>query len=418
MSQVKALPLGWKWVKLGEVAEITSSKRIFQDDYVSHGIPFFRTKEVKELSEGKPISVELFITNEKYEEIKSKYEIPKIGDILISAVGTIGISYIIKDEIPFYFKDGNLIWIRKIKNAKSKFLNYQLEYFIRFKQKIAISGSAYNALTIIKLKEFEVPLPPLSIQAQIVEKLEALLSELDKGKTQLLTAQAQLKTYRQAVLKYAFEGKLTGDTEGWQWYKTGEVMEKINNGYTPKSQFLSEGQGEVPFIKVYNLNFNGTLNFSKNPTFIPKEIHEKELKRSICYPNDVLINIVGPPLGKVSVVPKQFPEWNINQAIVLFRPNEKITPKFLAYFLLNPTTIDWLEGTSKATAGQWNVKVSTCREIPINLPPLSTQQKIVTEIESRLSVCDKLEETLKVSLGQCETLRQSLLKRAFEGRLV
>jgi type I restriction enzyme S subunit len=259
-----------------------------------------------------------------------------------------------------------------------------------------------------------------------VAKLEALFSALDKGIETLKTAQQQLKVYRQAVLKYAFEGKLThpevkrGDLpEGWVSDVTGNVLDVINNGYTPSKQFLSERSGDIPFLKVYNLNFDGTLNFGKNPTFIPREIHNKDLKRSKCFPGDVLINIVGPPLGKVSIVTNQHQEWNINQAIVLFRPNQRITSKFLSYFLQSPVTISWLQGTSKATAGQWNVKVSTCREIPICFPvDVELQSKIVQEIESRLSVCDKLEESIGQSLLQAEALRQSILKRAMEGRLV
>ena len=198
------LPKDWNWVQLGNVAEITSSKRIFQQDYVNEGIPFFRTKEIKELSEGKVISVELFITDKKYNEIKSKNEIPKIGDILLSAVGTIGVSYIIKDDKPFYFKDGNLVWIRMLNGVISKYLHFTFAHFIRFKQGITTSGSAYNALTIIKLKTFEIPLPSPKIQQAIVSKIEELFSELDKGIENMRTAQQQLKTYGQAVLKWAF----------------------------------------------------------------------------------------------------------------------------------------------------------------------------------------------------------------------
>lgn len=275
------------------------------------------------------------------------------------------------------------------------------------------------------LWNFELAVPPLLQQQAIVSKIEELLSELDNAKKELKTAQQQLKSYRQSLLKWAFEGKLTNKKikdgelpKGWKWVKTGEVIDIINNGYTPKSNFLSQGSGEIPFIKVYNLNFNGTLNFKKNPTFIPDAVHKKDLKRSICYPDDVLINIVGPPLGKVSVVTNQYPEWNINQAIVMFRPNERISSKYISYFLLNPVTINWLEGTSKATAGQWNVKVSTCREIPMPFPSLQEQQRIVDELESKLTVCDKIEETISHSLQQAETLRQSIFKKAFEGKLV
>lgn len=120
----------------------------------------------------------------------------------------------------------------------------------------------------------------------------------------------------------------------------------------------------------------------------------------------------------MSIVTNEYPEWNINQAIVLFRPNKNVISKYISYFHQNFVTVHWLENTSKATAGQWNVKVSTCREIPCPLCPIEEQHRIVQEIESRLSVCDKIEETIGQALRQAETLRQSILQRAFAGRLV
>ncbi|WP_321419568.1 restriction endonuclease subunit S [uncultured Methanomethylovorans sp.] len=135
----------------------------------------------------------------------------------------------------------------------------------------------------------------------------------------------------------------------------------------------------------------------------------------VTYPEDVLINIVGPPLGKVSIVTKQFPEWNINQAIVLFRPNRWVISKIISYYLQNPKTIHWLENTSKATAGQYNVKVSTCREIPFPLCSVEEQHAIVEEIETRLSVCDKMAQDIDEALEKAEALRQSILKRLLRG---
>ncbi|MEQ9413421.1 MAG: restriction endonuclease subunit S, partial [Cyclobacteriaceae bacterium] len=307
-------------------------------------------------------------------------------------------------------------------NINGKFLFY---FCKGFNFHALDKSTTIPSLAKTDLLKIDVSLPSLEGQHAIVSKIEELLSELDKGKQQLETAQQQLKIYRQAVLKWAFEGKLTNKDvkegelpEGWVWVKTIDVINTINNGYTPTKEFLTQDTGEIPFLKVYNLNFDGTLNFKKNPTFIPNAIHKKDLKRSVCYPGDVLINIVGPPLGKVSVVTDQFPEWNINQAIVMFRPNAKVSSKYLSYFLQNKVTINWLENTSKATAGQWNIKVTTCREIPFPICSKEEQRLIVQEIESRLSVCDKIEETITTNLAQSETLRQSILKKAFEGKLV
>ena len=262
-------------------------------------------------------------------------------------------------------------------------------------------------------------------QRAIVAKKEELFSDLDKGIADLKKAQDQLVTFRQAVLKKAFEGELKKKWReqnkikfNWKQTTTGEVMPDISSGSTPKSEFLSHF-GEIQFLKVYNLNFDGSLNEKKNPAFIPNKIHKNANKRAITKAGDVLINIVGPPLGKTSMIPLNCKlEFNINQAIVRFRPNERIIAKFLCFFMQNPETVNWLEGTSKATAGQYNVKVTTCRVVPIALPEVIEQQQIVLEIESRLSVCDNVELSISESLEKAKALRHSILKKAFEGTLL
>ncbi|MFB9865642.1 restriction endonuclease subunit S [Rufibacter immobilis] len=418
MIDKNILPEGWEVKKLGEIVKTTSggtpSRK--EPNFYSGNIPWVKSGE---LNQGLILDTEEKITEEAIKTSSAKV-FPK-GTLLIALYGaTIGkLSFLGIDAATNQAVCG----IFENEKVSSKFLYYYLFFSKPDLIKQSIGGAQPNISQGI-LKYLELPFPPLSEQLEIVAKIEELLSKLDQGKQLLETAQQQLKVYRQAVLKWAFEGKLTNPEikggelpEGWKLVKTGEVIKTINNGYTPKKEFLSDGSGEIPFIKVYNLNFDGTLNSKKNPTFIPKATHEKDLKRSICYPGDVLINIVGPPLGKVSVVSNEYPEWNINQAIVLFRPNDKISSKYISYFLQNPVTINWLENTSKATAGQWNIKVTTCREIPFPLAPIEEQNQIVHEIESRLSVCEKVEETIAQSLLQAETLRQSILKQAFEGKL-
>ena len=313
-------------------------------------------------------------------------------------------------NFPFKVKSSAM----KILQPTSTLVNIKLIFY--FMQTVHLKNETHKRYWISEYSKLTIPLPPHKEQQRIFDKIEEHFIILEKGIESLRAAQLQLKTYRQAVLKWAFEGKLTNTK--FEPVLTGDKINIINNGYTPTSEFLFEGSGEIPFLKVYNLNFDGTLNFKKNPTFIPNIVHNKDLKRSICLPGDVLTNIVGPPLGKVSVVTNQYPEWNINQAIVMFRPNENVISKYISYFLQNFVTIHWLEATSKATAGQWNIKVSTCRVIPFPYCPRKEQEKIVKEIESRLSVCDKIEEIIETSLRQSQALRLSIIKKGFEGKLV
>ena len=143
-------------------SEVTSSKRIFAKEYVRKGIPFYRSKEIIERSKGLKPSIELFISTERYNEIKKQYGIPQKNDILISAVGTIGEIWIVDIEEPFYFKDGNLIWIKTDGINSSIYLKYLLRILIAEYKRSMPNGAAYSALTINKLQNmivYEIPLP-------------------------------------------------------------------------------------------------------------------------------------------------------------------------------------------------------------------------------------------------------------------
>ena len=194
---------GWDLRKLDNVCNITSSKRIFADEYTNTGIPFYRSKEVIERSKGLPISVELFISEERYNEIKEKFGVPKIGDILITAVGTIGKIWAIDTDNKFYFKDGNLVWLKDIDNqlANSCFFRRLLEYLIEEYKKTNANGAAYNALTIAKLKLMSCPLPPLSLQRLFAQRIE----QIEREKSEVQKSIQDLETLLASRMQYWFE---------------------------------------------------------------------------------------------------------------------------------------------------------------------------------------------------------------------
>jgi type I restriction enzyme S subunit len=171
--------------------------------------------------------------------------------------------------------------------------------------------------------------------------------------------------------------------------------------------------GEIPFIKVYNLSFTGILNLDYKPVFISRQIHESELSRSEVRAGDILINIVGPPLGQVSIVPPQIREGNINQAIARFRVIFEEYRKFLSFCLMTKSIMNWATKRAKTTAGQSNLTLELCRDLPIPLPPLAEQKRMVEEVERRLSVIDGMEATVSANLQRSTRLRQSILQKAF-----
>lgn len=292
-------------------------------------------------------------------------------------------------------------------------LNPRYLYFFcrHFNFKQLDKSTTIPSLAKRDLLSIEMPVPPLAEQGRTVAKIDELFSELDSGVETLKKTKQQLAVYRQSVLKAAFA------VTDAPFRRLEETCFFITKGTTPKTAAMSSGTGEIPFIKVYNLTSNSRLDFSINPTFVGEETHKKFLGRSIVYPGDVLMNIVGPPMGKVSIVPDTFPEWNINQAIARFRCLNGLCNKYLAYFLGYSDTIRKMTSKAKATAGQFNLTLEICRDIQIPVPPIEKQKQIVVEIESRLSVCDSIEKTVDAALQQAESMRQSILKKAFEGAL-
>lgn len=184
---------GWTKYKIGNLCSISSSKRIFAKEYQSSGIPFFRGKEIIEKQKGEHVSTELYISKSRYDEIKNKFGVPKEGDMLLTSVGTLGIPYIVKNEI-FYFKDGNLTWFTDFKEINSKFLYY---WFLSPIAKNTIEakaiGSTQKALTIDALSKFEIDVPNIDTQNRIVSILSSLDDkiELNRHINENLEQQAQ-----------------------------------------------------------------------------------------------------------------------------------------------------------------------------------------------------------------------------------
>lgn len=395
---IKKMPEVVKWGSGG------TPKSTVEEYYENGDVPWLI---IGDLNDEIVITSESKITKLGLENSSAKM-IPK-GTLLVAMYGSIGKLGITGIEC---CTNQAIAFAKELHGVTTKFMYYQMKHL---KPKLISMGKGGTQKNISQtvLNSLDVIVPPIEEQKLIVAKIEELFSKLDKGVEELNKIKKQLKIYRQAVLKEAYN--LSDDK-----IKLEDLCFFITKGTTPPKNLTENNNGakEIPFLKVYNLTFDGRLDFSIDPNFVTKETHTGFLNRSICLPGDVLMNIVGPPIGKVSIVPNTYSEWNINQAIVRYRCLEKLNNKFLAHFLLFSNTVEQLKSKGKTTAGQFNLTLEICRELQIPLPTIEKQVEIVDCIEQKLSVCEKIEQTVNESLQKTESLRQSILKQAFEGKLI
>ncbi|MDD9180019.1 MULTISPECIES: restriction endonuclease subunit S [Aliivibrio] len=294
------------------------------------------------------------------------------------------------------------------------------------------SSSAQPVISGQKVYPIQVKLPPLAEQKRIVEKLDEVLAQVDTIKARLDGIPSLLKRFRQSVLASAVSGKLTEEWRGeekrildevsnlpqsWQIKAANEVCIKVQSGSTPRNDPFNQG-GTVPFLKVYNI-VNQKVDFDYKPQFVTTDTHQDKLKRSIAFPGDVLMNIVGPPLGKVAILTDQYPEWNLNQAITLFRANnELLINKYLYFVLCEGALVRDVMPETKGSVGQINISLTQCRESKVPLPPLEEQKEIVRLVGQYFAFADTIEAQVKKAQARVNNLTQSILAKAFRGELV
>ena len=200
----------------------------------------------------------------------------------------------------------------------------------------------------------------------------------------------------------------------WVWCKLGDIA-YVASGSTPsKESFVANG---IPYIKMYNLR-NQKIDFDFQPQYIKEEIHNGKLQRSRTEIGDLIMNIVGPPLGKLAIIPHSLPQANFNQAAVLIRPlqHKEILVNYLFYYLSEMSEINSI--STKGSAGQVNISLTQSQNMRIPLPPLTEQQRIVAEIECWFTLINQIEQgkaNLQITIKQAKS---KILDLAIHGKLV
>jgi type I restriction enzyme S subunit len=429
MSDV--IPEGWRIENIETIANVGSSKRILQSEYVPSGVPFFRSKEAIRRSKNLPIENPLYISKKRFKELKDKHGAPKKNEILVTAVGTIGVIYLIED-IEFYFKDGNLLWIKHIdEDVNPSYLAKYLASDTCHNAIIEIAGgSSQSALTIEKLSKLEFNLPPLPEQ----QKIAAILSRVDDviEKTQAqINKLKDLKTGMMQELLSPREGQAAninnpqGESKnglhhtefkdsplgripvGWDASPLHEYCERVCVGFvgTCEKFYCEDG---IPMIRTGNLK-NGNLDLS-NVKYVTSEFHTKE-KKSQLKVGDLLIARHGSH-GAACLIPEGIKEANCLNVVIVKVNKRYYQPLFLKYVFNSDVMKNSFKSKSEGSTQQ---VISTTEIANAVFPrPSMMEQERITGI---LSSIDKKIELNEAKNTQNNSIKKALMQDLLTGKV-
>ena len=459
---MRELPSNWILVNFNLVSNKITDGTHHTPNYTVSGVPFLSVKNIRNDS--------IDFDNCKYISLNDHNQLmkrcnPGYRDILLTKSGTIGRTAVIKTKMEFSLFVSVALLKLKQDLLNPFFTKYYFDYyFSKTNIQQTVKGGVIKNLHLEDINKLPIYLPPLPEQQRIVAKIEELFTKLDAGVAALQKAKALLKQYRQSVLKAAVEGKLTEEwrrengkrietasvlleriqaerkqrlgskykppkpvdssnlpdlPDGWVWATWEDILSNEDGAFKrgpfgsslKKSMFVESG------YKVYEqyCPINDDCSFERY--FITEQKY-KEMESFAVQAGDYLISCSG-SLGKITQVPSQFKKGIINQALLRVRINTKFySAPFFMHFFGSPYFQKQLLTNTTGSAIQNLKGVRELKAIPIPLMSIQEQDIIVKEIDRLFSIIDESELIINTELKHSQSLRQSILKRAFEGKLV
>lgn len=395
---------GWEVKKFSQIFDIKSSKRVHQADWKSNGIPFYRAREVVKLAKDGFVLNELFISHELYEEFIKDKGAPKEGDIIVSAVGTLGQCYLVKDSDKFYFKDASVLWFENISNVNSRYIEYSFQTdYIMSQVMNGSMGATVGTLTISRAKDIEILLPSIKEQQRIVTILDEAFTAINKAKTNTEQNLKNAKELFESELQRVFSDK----GEGWEDKKLSEVYD-VRDGTHDSPKYQEMG---YPLITSKNLK-NDLISFDKI-SYISEEDFNNINKRSKVDKGDILFAMIG-TIGNPVVIIEE-PNFAIKNVALFKVPNNQ-NSLFLKYYLDTKSTVDKMIKDANGTTQKF-VGLGYLRNFSISLPSLKEQEIIVSKLDALREQTKKLEAVYEQKLQDIEELKKSVLQKAFSGEL-
>lgn len=404
----------WKEVTLGDLCEISSSKRIFAKEYQSDGVPFYRGKEIIAKQKGNAISNELFISRNRYEEIKARYGVPQQRELLLTSVGTLGVPYVIKEE-EFYFKDGNLTWFRHFNGLDVEYLYY---WFLSPYGKNEINtkaiGSTQKALTIDSLSKFDIKIP---VNLDDQRRIASILSSLDRKIELNNKINADLEEMAQAIFKNWFvdfepfkggkfvDSELGMIPEGWKVGRADDFYQ-INIGKTPprkENKWFSTNPADKIWVSIANMGNSGIF-ISDSSEYLTKEAVDRH--NIIMVPRNTILLSFKLTVGRVAIADK---ELTTNEAIARFILSDD---KYMEYLYLYLKNFDYNSlGSTSSIATAVNSKTIKGMQM------LQPSDKIIDAFHIQVNPIFEKIRSLTKENSRLSLLRDTLLPRLMSGEL-
>ena len=379
----------WEHKRLGELYDITSSKRVFQSEWKDSGVPFYRAREIIELSNNGFVDNDLFISPEMYKRYSEKYGAPKQNDLLITGVGTIGKLYIVPKSSNFYIKDGNIIWLKDKKLVSGVFVKYL--FLTRYIEKQLFDNASITTVatyTIEAAKKTKVLLPVVEEQ----QKIAAFLSSVDTKIEQLNRKKSLLKQYKKGMMQKLFSQEIRFKDEGgrdypdWEETRMGAVGE-IYGGGTPDTNKKSLWNGEIIW-------FTPTEIKSKYSNSSARKISKAGLAQSSAtlLPAGTILFTSRATIGDVSIATR---ECSTNQGFQSFVINKQSFLNEYIYYWILMNRNEFIRRANGSTFLE--VSKSEIKKIPFYAPSIKEQQKIadfLSSVDSKIDlVADQIEKT-------------------------
>jgi len=415
----RSLPEKWIEPCIEEVCQINPKldKSLYSDDLEISFVPMPAVSAESgliDIAESRPFG-----------RVKRGYTSFRAGDVLFAKItpcmenGKMAVAPNLKNGLGFGSTEFHVL--RSHKGMVARYIYYFVSsQSFRYTAEHNMTGAVgQRRVPTAYIAGHKIPLPPTHTQHRIVAKIEELFSELDKGIESLKTAREQLKVYRQAVLKHAFEGKLSAkwreeNTCGkWQNTTLGDQLSFLTSGSRGWAVFYAD-EGDI-FIRAQNLKHD---RLDLDDVAFVKLPEKSEGKRTRVQPGDLLITITGANVTKMAFAKSDIGSAFVSQHVALARPVENCNTEFLYWYLIAETTGRKQLNKMAYGAGKPGLNLGNIRSVEIVLPDPREQAETVSRIHELLTLQENLTQTISTALEQAEILRQSILKKAFSGQLV